>query len=224
VKNRFVFRACEPFLILTVVLGLTGCSKGLSRDQAADVIQKSPGFEQTFDAKVALGKCWYKWRDMQSFSGDLAVYKALQDNGVLTVKESSNIYAVQWKEYVVELTPKGQEAALTSWVKTPEKVDSSSAGRPSPDSTIYVVHLARKRWVGVTGIAMDSGGKKAIVGFDWEWAPTDQAALFSANAPGPDVHHGKASLELFDDDWKIDQISIEGDNLPLSPGVVPSPV
>jgi hypothetical protein len=185
--------------LLTVVLAVTegGCSNDLSRSRAASLIQEQEDFKSTSDVKVIVGTFWYDWRNIN----DEFPFQPLAASGLLTLRESGKTYAIWWKEYIVELTGTGQEAAK-QWIKTPEKVQSF-LGPSSPDATVYRIPLAEKKLLEVTGIATDASEKQAEIEYTWKWNPTPQGKLLPDKVPPDDMHKEMAYTQLYDDGWRI---------------------
>lgn len=197
----FRFRAVHssPLTLLALVLAVTsgGCSNELSRSRAASLIQEQEDFKSTSDAKVVVGTFWYDWRNIH----DEFPFQPLAANGLLTIRETGRSYAIWWKEYVVELTGAGQEAAK-QWVKTSEEVQSF-LGPASPDATVYRIPLAEKKLLEVTGIATDPSEKQAEIEYTWQWHPTPQGKLLPDKVPPDDTHEETAYAQIYDDDWRI---------------------
>jgi hypothetical protein len=189
-------------MVLALWIGASGCSKSLTRERAAELLRSDANFSKAFNSEVALGKFWYDWRNVYA----AYPYKPLSEQGLLTVKETGKVYAMWWKQYVVSLTPQGKDAAA-AWSKTNER-PSSFLGPQSTEAFIYLIPLASKELIGITGITSDPSEKAAGVEFDWKWAPTKQCPLLPQSCPPSDVHHGRASVQLYDDGWRISQAQI----------------
>jgi hypothetical protein len=204
---RFRYQLIVVVLLASMGTVLTGCSKQLSRGLAGDLIQRHKEFADTSNIQVAVGRCWFDWRDIKDFYGKLAPYKPLQSTGILTIRESGKSYSLWWKEYIVELTPRGQQEAKM-WIRTSDKPAPAGDIFRGPDSegTVYSIPLAEKKLVEVTGMAINQSGNEADVQFDWRWLPTPQGKPLASMAPNGETQHGEAALRLYDDGWRIEQL------------------
>lgn len=126
------------------------------------------------------------------------------------------IYNGVTREYVVELTSKG-EAEAQEWVKTLETTKGEfEIGPDSPDVTVFRIRLAGRQLVEVTGIAFDPGGKNARAEFTWRWSPTAQAKLLPKTAPSDKPQEKAFYFRLYDDGWRVvGQAGIPLNEIPL---------
>jgi len=119
------------------------------------------------------------------------------------MRETGQSYALWWKEYLVEFTPNGREAAK-SWIATSEKSPAAGIfGGPSSQATVYRVPLAKRELVAVSGIVTEENKNGAEVKFDWQWVPTPQAKALSMVPPN-ETRHGLALFRLYDDGWRLE--------------------
>lgn len=183
-------------LALSLCLMATACSKDLSRNRAEKLLQENAEFQAGSNEELAVGTLWCDWRNVN----DLYNYKSLAENGVLTLKETGRKDGWWTKEYSVELTPRGKEAA-TTWTKTADKPHWCTEAAPS--SAVFLIPLAKRELVGVTGITGEPGDKSAQVEFDWKWTPTKGSDILSGKVPSNEIRHGKAEAQLYDDGWRI---------------------
>jgi hypothetical protein len=201
-RTRRFRNGIRAAIVLILLSAAPGCSKNLNRDRAAELLRNDARFSKTYDSKIAIGTFWYDWRNIDS----AYPYKPLSKQGLLTVKDTGKVYAMWWKQYVVSLTPRGKDAAA-EWSKTSER-PSSFLGPQTTEPFIYLVPLARKELIGITGITSDPSEKAAGIEFDWKWVPTKQCTLLPQACPPADVHHGTASAQLYDDGWRIMEASM----------------
>jgi hypothetical protein len=186
---------------------LAGCStKELSRVCAATWIQSQASFKATLDKKVVVGRFFYDYRNVDS---DFP-FKALSAAGILTpLKETPESSATTgfrwWREYMVDLTEAGQQEA-NSWVRTSEKVQQPLGGPPSPQGTVYLIPLANKKLLEVTGIALGLDGRQAQIEFTWKWVGSAQAKLLPDSVP-PEAQRGNCFAQLYDDGWRIGDLN-----------------
>ncbi len=182
-------------------LALCGCSKNLTRDRAAVLIESQPKFKATSDAKVVVGRFWYDWRNV---AADFP-FESLAMAGLLSIRETGNTYGVWWKEYIVDLTEAGQLEAK-SWVRTSEEVPRSfGLGPESPGATVHRIPIASKKLIEVTGIVTDPSGRQAEIEFTWNWTPSSQAKLLPNLVPSSEVHQERALAQLYDDGWRVER-------------------
>lgn len=203
-QHRSAAARCLAATLLTVVVALA-CSKDLARPRAAALIGAADAFKNPLQTKVAIGRLLCDWRNIDG----LYSYKQLQESGILAYTDTGIKHGWWEKIYDVGLTSKGDTAAR-EWTKTTEKPLSCTAAQPDspPLPIVYVIPLATRELVGVTGIVTNPGGKEAIVDFDWKWAPTPQSAALPAAVPTADVHHAKAEATLYDDGWRISNLDL----------------
>lgn len=174
----------------------------LSRSRAAVLIKAYPGFKFTYSRKIPVGRFWYhKLDSSQEVYNDL---RALEEQGILTFRATGEvIYSGVTKEYVVELTPKG-EAEAKVWVKTAETTKGQyEIGPDSPDVTVFRIGIAERQLIEVTGIAFAPGGTTAQVEFTWKWLPTAQAKLLPKTVPTDKPRQEAFYFRLYDDGWRI---------------------
>jgi hypothetical protein len=173
----------------------------LSRGRAADLIKAYQGFKFTYSRKIPVGRFWYHKLSDTDVEKDLL---ALEAQEILTLKATGqSIYNGVTREYVVELTSKG-EAEAKAWVKTSETTKGEfEIGPESPDVTVFRIKIAERQLVEVTGIAFDSGGKSARAEFTWRWSPTAQAKLLPKTVPSDKPQAQAFYFRLYDDGWRV---------------------
>jgi len=173
----------------------------LSRSRAANLIRAYPGFKFTYSRKIPVGRFWYHKLGDTDVEKDLL---ALEAQGILTLKATGQvIYNGVTREYVVELTSKG-EAEAEAWVKTSETTKGEvEIGPDSPDVTVFRIRIAERQLVEVTGIASDPSGKTARAEFTWRWTPTAQAKLLPKTVPTDKPQEKAFYFQLYDDGWRV---------------------
>jgi hypothetical protein len=174
----------------------------LTRPRAAEIIKAYPAFKSTYNSnKIPVGRVWYDHRIIKDpLFNELA---NLEEQRLLTISETGKFYTSVWKEYLVELTPRG-EAEVKTWIKTSEKPKELAQLVPdSPDATVFRIALATKELIEVTGIASDPSGKVARVEFTWKWTPTAQADLLPERVPSDEPREAALMFQLYDDGWRI---------------------
>jgi len=226
---------CFIALILILTFPVIGscASKALSRPQAAALIKKYETFSNAMTIKVPVGNIW--WNNLNLNINPDYPLKALQDHGILTLRESGQGDSVGYrKEYITELTPQGKDLSK-SWILTKEKMPNGNqymmtschkAGsretEPCHESKgdVYSVVLARRKINGVTGITKDSIGTEVTAEFKWEWIPTADGKILAADKILINMfmsddriptgsRTGRASFKLYDDGWRITGIKLQ---------------
>lgn len=197
-------------LIISVIL-FAGCSKNLSRERATTLIRAQDEFKAPLELRVAVGKLWYDYRNIDR---ELDYLAPLKSAGLVSIRETGGQQSVWWKEYLIELTPKGIESAK-SWVKTSESFQKPALdfGPASPDAMIYKVTLAQKELMQVTGIVTEIEHKTAKADFTWRWTPTAGAKIFPNKVPTANPKEAVAGFQLYDDGWRVAQLVLGADSL-----------
>jgi hypothetical protein len=204
--------------VALLATGLAGCSKDLSRDRAANLIQQNQDFNFVISVKVPVGNLWWDWRDVNDLVSQYRL-QTLMDRGIITMRESGQKSGYWSKEFVTELTPKGKELCK-NWIATNEKMPDGAPwmnsncwttwgnGEPCHPArgVVYSVVLAHRSAIQVTGITSDPGGTQSEAVFNWEWPPTPNASNFPGTVPGG-IENGQAAFQLYDDGWRLTQIA-----------------
>lgn len=174
-----VLRLSIGFVVVLCV-AWSGCgSSGLTRGKARGLIQASESFKQgTERIKLTGGEV---------NRGVTAGYWKLQSAFM------SSVFGP-----VVVMTPRGKQLFEGS-LKGP-------GGIPGRGWTIRTRQAVPARVLEVTGITDGQTPQWKIVDFTWNWSfsalPAELQSFF-ANAPS---HLGKASLRLYDDGWRVEQV------------------
>lgn len=199
--NRLHAQSAILSLVLPLCLMSIACSKDLSRNRAATLLQENDQFQAGSKEQLAVGTLWCDWRNVN----DLYNYKPLTANGILTLTETGRKDGWWTKEYSIELTPRGKEAA-SAWTKTAEK--PTWCTEATPGATVFLIPLAERELVGVTGITSNPNEKSAVVEFDWKWAPTKGSDILPEKVPSNEIKHGRAAAQLYDDGWRITELDM----------------
>jgi hypothetical protein len=209
-------RLTRGWIVLVLVLCIVadGCgSKDLSRSKAADLIEKSENFGTVKDIKIPTGHLWYDWRNV-------GVFKPLQDAGLVTLRESGQKQGYWSKEYVFELTPRGEEVSKT-WATTTDALPRAMSGMRcwtiwgqgetchEANGVVYSAVLAHRKLDQITGIVSDATGRTSRADFNWHWEPTDNNKMFP-NQVSAGPQQGVAGFQLYDDGWRLVEIEFGG--------------
>lgn len=182
--------------------------KVLSRARAADLIKVHPRFKEIASSSlIPVGTFWYDYRSVDDFKNNVQV---LQDNELVTFRETGQSNSVWWHQYVVELTPSGDKEAKM-WTRASDQetlhwLQPFGFGPQSPDVVTFTIPLANKQLLEVTGIATDPGGKLARVEFTWSWTPRPEAKAMSNRVPSNEAHNGQVWCQLYDDGWRMGEM------------------
>jgi hypothetical protein len=185
------------FAGMTLIIGcFVACSsKEISRERAADLIRSNNEFKRPDGVKLLTGKFCYDWRNLRDV---YTSYAPLESADLLKVSDLGAGCGSMWlKRYNVELTSSGM-ARAKSWTTSDDKGWATDA----QGSTTYFIPTASKELVEVTGITKDPEGGQAQAEFTWKWAPTEDASRFG-KVPSAELKKGLASLQLYDDGWRI---------------------
>jgi hypothetical protein len=188
------------FLCLICVLWLVvACSpKKVSREQAAELIRANETFLKGETYDITIGHLLYDWRNM-----DLE-YEPLEAAGIVTIKAHPGSYVIWWKLYDIELTSNGRELAK-SWTLTEERKKSEFG--VDTHEIVYTAPTAQRELIGVTGVASNAENKQAQVEFSWKWTPTPTGKRLQ-KAIEATPQDGTALLTLYDDGWRVSEISL----------------
>jgi hypothetical protein len=179
--------------VLMVAVGLTGCSKGLTRSRAADLIKQERSFKGPVEIEIPVGNMFLN----PSRPG--YPLKMLKQNGILTVSETGQ-EAPLLTECLTALTPRGRELSV-SWAKTAEAMPGAEiATLPrcwtiggnimdhepchAAKGTVYSVAVAYRQLNEVTAIRTDSAGRTAEVEFMSHLVPTAAGKALSLSVSG----------------------------------------
>jgi hypothetical protein len=207
-RRRQVF-----FLAATSALVATGCSRDtkLSRTQAADVLRKSIYFQADSLVTTQTGNVFEHFYQLGQLHEPL--YLVLLESkwiAFTAAQKPGFIVGMPLKGYELRLTAEGkQQAKLEKWTHT-------AIGNQ------WGVPLARKEFIGITGIRQDSE-TKAVVEFAYKWNPTEIGKRLKEALRDPKMgdstnflmyyrytlewngeQPGTLPFGLYDDGWRID--------------------
>lgn len=169
-------------LLLVFIALASGCGRGLSRNNAADLISQSNTFitNQSANYQPNLPRERLFLLMDNTYEGDF--HRALKEVGFI----DSNL----------ELTEAGINATK-GW-----KMDSTIKGSES-----YSVPLAKRELVEVTGIGEIQGQSGSFIEakFKWRWEPIND--IGKAMKLEIRVGYGSAIFRKFDDGWRLDSLS-----------------
>jgi hypothetical protein len=171
------------------VLMLFGCTTQLSRSSAADLLQRSPDGIAPTTLKINLG---YRYPGEEM----LATENKVESLGYLTVKGPLP-WAPPYYPYVVQLTPKGEEATRTSGWTLGEK------GSPPTQSQTLTIPLGAVRIIEVTGLTTEE--KKATADFTFQ---VDYNQVGKALGLGTKKETGRRQFILYDDGWRLSPVGL----------------
>ncbi len=190
----------KGLIILTAGVLVT-CGPGeLTRDRAAELVRESEKFLEDGESRsIVIGRLIYDQRH------ENATYGGLEDARIITVKPHPETYVIWYKLYDIELTPQGKELAK-DWrsVGERDKVDFGVKLR----EVEYIAQLRQRNLIAITGVASNASSKEAEVEFKWNWAPTLTGKTLGLKAE-EDSRSGKAFLILYDDGWRISELSFQ---------------
>ncbi len=179
-------------------------SKELSRTQAAALITQHKDFRVPLYRDIPVGTFYANWESTKKAPYD---FEGFTKDGILTIRESGKDYAVWWTEYIVGLTPRGQQESA-NWIKTSEGVGDAPVGGPASDARIFRIPPAQREIMEVTGLKTNPSGELRAE-FNWKWVPTGQARTVPSQEIPSEVKSGEALFQLYDDGWTIQAVSVE---------------
>jgi hypothetical protein len=216
--------------VLSVVL--LGCSRDLSRSQAAALITKHDSFTDT-GIWIPVGNGWWSDSDWEPIAGGL---KLLRDAGVLTFKESGQRSShtfnppaneIRLRERLVQLTAMGQKASerwkpVAMGMPEAESYCQTEEGFSGPchpaRGKVYFLVLARRKLYKVLKVETNLEHNEAKAEFTWEWDRTNDGKAFFPNRFRPGEHKGyRMIFHQYDGRWKAEVMSnsaYDPDDLP----------
>jgi hypothetical protein len=175
--------------ILLAALAVS-CSKGLTREAAATMIEKRTEFSAPITVVLHVGVGQH---------GEDRYYKSFERLGFLKAER------VQLHEYsgggslpLGRLTPKG-EAATQSWTIAEEREPYGNSR-----NTTFLVNVASRSLVEVTGIAEQPGGSEALVKFNYKYIENPAVGQID-ELDFMSVHEAAAYVKRYDDGWRIEK-------------------
>lgn len=141
----------RPFVVAALPLVLA-CSDGMSRDKAVELISQQYGFPTSVTEELPVGNVNYRG------GANISAESTLAEMGLITFTyqgESRDMF-FSYQTYALALTPEGSKY----W--TGEVV-------PKEGWESYVVRLADKVLVDVTGIVEINNGNAAQVDYTWKY-------------------------------------------------------
>lgn len=183
----------SPLLFVPAVI-LSACSHQLARSQAADLIKADPVWSKPITTTAKIG-------GIASALSDVSFEKKLQSLGYVEVQDDPHGYG--YYQYIVRMTPKGDEAIRThGWTLASAGAKSFFGGPPPPPiPQTLTIPLGTLHLLDVTGVVGDD--KEATAEFTWQ---LDCHETVNELGCTPEKKPGKRHFTRYDDGWRLDPI------------------
>src|SRR5437763_846145 len=117
----------KEIFVALMCIGLSACSKDLSRSTAASGITADKTFARTVEIKVPVGNIWWDYRNLNADRG--YPLQMLQEKGIISLRESGQKEGYWNKEYITELGLNSKHLAMVPTKDAMPNADSIKSSR-----------------------------------------------------------------------------------------------
>lgn len=175
-------------VVLYLSVFLVGCSKELTRSEAADLIKKTELVNNsTLTVQFSVGRipagCINDKNALELVSQAGLVKTTVIEPGIGDPR-----FVVMGRIIEVALTPKGVEQSHL-WVKSPGPYGCNYA---------WTITTMKSEFVSVTGISTSL--PTAVIEYQWRWVPTESGKQLGMKPSQPQTQSQR--FQLFDNGWR----------------------